>query len=60
MARWTVIDGDQEFVIEAAVADQVTMRTPSGESFVMARPTVEDLRRKLALAISDTDPEPPS
>lgn len=60
MARWTVIDGDQVLVIEAAADDRIAMRTPSGESFVMARPTVEDLRRKLALAISDTDPEPPS
>lgn len=54
MARWTVSVGDDEFVIETADDGRVSLGIPSHKRLLATRHEIEDIRRKLGAAISDT------
>jgi hypothetical protein len=50
MAKWTVGDGDDQFVIE--VRDQaITLSIPSGKPIAATPAQAQDIRAKIAIAI---------
>lgn len=54
VARWTVVHGEQVFVIETTPADKIILDMPAGRPFITDnREIIADLRRKLGMAIGD-------
>jgi hypothetical protein len=52
MDRWTVVEGEQEFVIESIdPGGQFQLYSASGEPFVTSAAGLRDLRRKIGVAI---------
>lgn len=51
MARWTVVDGDQELVIEARDGGRFSLQVVSGAEFVTGAAGLKDLHRKVSIAI---------
>lgn len=60
MPRWTVVDGDQELVIESAGPGLMALNIPSGLPFVTDAAHLKDLRAKLSLAIGSAQAGPES
>lgn len=58
MARWTVVDGEQELVIESAGPGLVSLDIPTGSPFVTDADHLKDIRAKLSLAIGDAQAGP--
>lgn len=52
MARWTVIVGGDEIVIERTPGGLVAISIPARREVTATREQVEDLRRKLGAAIA--------
>ena len=51
MPRWTVGDGDHEFVVEVTREGQVTLDITGGGPFVVSPESAEEVRAKIGAAI---------
>lgn len=51
MARWSVVDGDQEYVVETTPNHLVSLGTADGRPFVVAPERAEEVRLKIGAAI---------